>query len=168
MRRSLSHFYNLTKNTVLIYFVSGLLYYLIDVLYYIVFQYLLDGNFNHIFDYDYGQPIFETSLDVCINIFRDIAFGFYVYWSTKSIDLVLYIRAWMYGYGILQDFDKFSYLITRSCIQKYDAYTSFDEDSDLESEQEIILNQVDTNDRNEEIKNHCIAANSYGFSDSSM
>ena len=153
MENHLYNFYQLTKNTIWMFFLWGLLYYLFDFIYQLVSTYVLDSGLDKNFE-DYWNKSFAKILaDVIINIIRAFILSIYFYQSTKSIDFVLYIRAWMYGYGILNEFDNMSYLISRSCFNRFSTYESFDEYSDVESQQEIILNEKASETDQEDITN---------------
>ena len=55
-----------------------------------------------------------------------VAFYIFAYFNTKHIDFALYVRAWMIGFRVHNQFDTISNLITRSCFYKIELESSGD------------------------------------------
>ena len=123
MQSRLFYFYQLTKKNITILCLSGIIYFFWQSIF-TFFDIIFKEKF-----YVYGS----NSL-LGLNIFFSIIgiplyLGIitYGYLSTKYIDFVLYIRAWMIGYQVIERFDNMSYFITSSCFCNHEEN---DEDSD--------------------------------------
>ena len=142
MKTRLFYFYTLTKNRILALYISGATFYLLDSIYHSIFQFLKDNDFNSTFD-NYVNVKWKFFIDFFLNIIRPVILALYWYFSTKSIDFVLYVRAWMFGYRILEEFDNMSYFISHSCIYRPDRYETMD-NSELDLKNEFFLGETRT------------------------
>ena len=160
MNKNLYHFYQLTKSSIRILFVSGASYYFIIALNYIGSQFLnLEGIYTDYNNVDHGHK-WEFYLNFILIIIDAIFCTIYFYLSTKTIDFVLYIRAWMYGHGILDKFENMSYLISHSCFYRKDISSSLDASESIIS-QELDLKLKESIENDEMTGDYKISAQTF-------
>ena len=127
MKTRLHYFYQMTKRKINVLYISGMVYYFFKWLFnllYIIFGRDLYNSYK----FNYHLPIAIYISLLILEVPTIISLFIYWYFSTKHIDFVLYVKAWMIGYQIYHKFDNMSNLITNSCFYKNI------EDSDEESE----------------------------------
>ena len=140
MRKKLYYFYQLTKRKIRILYITGIIFYicqiafaLLDVIY--EKQYFFQSEFGN--STDISLQILLLILYVLSNLSLLIYFSL----STKHIDFILYVRAWMIGYNIYDKFDDMSYLISRSYFYK----EKLEEESDDESDDNDLKQLIEEN-----------------------
>ena len=160
MRRNLFYFYQLTKNSIRVLFISGVIYYTMISLFFVGALFLnKDGTYKN-FDTFQHHSTGRFILGFFINVIYAIILSMYSYYSTESIDFVLYVRAWMYGHGILDKFENMSYLISRSCFYRMDISSSLDASESIIS-QELDLKLKESIENDEMTGDYKISAQTF-------
>ena len=86
------------------------------------------------------SSVLSTQTDIIrkfLFLTNTVSLVFYVYYSTKYIDLILFVYLWMLGYNVGSRFHTMSYLITKSCL-----HNEADDGSEDTDSQEILQSSL--------------------------
>ena len=115
MEKRLYYFYQQTKKSIHLLFISSLSFFFSRIFYVMFYAIVEEDRYNAYTGVSKFTFFESVTQFILFNVTATLLF-IHCYLSTRHMDFALYVRAWMIGYNVLNKYDKMSFLITPSCF----------------------------------------------------